>query len=343
VVLGFEPHESLVVVALAGPRPGFSVRVDLPPPGDAALAARLGEQAAAAVAVQGATRAAVLGFSRDLRCETTLLRVADVVRSAGVDVVDVVRTDGARYWSLVCADPRCCPPEGSGYDPRASRLRAEATWAGIAVAPHRDAVAARLAPCSGAGAARMRSATVAAERKVLTELGLPAGPPGSRPPAGMLQATGEGAARGVGHVDALLDRLLERLRDRRSGEVDGVRDAEAAQLSVWCAVLVVRDLAWSRIDCRHAGRYVALWSAVARRVVAPYEPPVLSLAGFAAWVGGDGVTAWCAVDRALAADPAYSMARLLADALDRCVPPDVWVPPPRDLVLAPLRPSRPAE
>jgi hypothetical protein len=106
---------------------------------------------------------------------------------------------------------------------------------------------------------------------------------------------------------------------------------------------VVRDLAWSRIDRAHAGRYAALWSAVARRVVPPYEPPVLSLAGFAAWAYGDGASAWCAVDRALAADPGYSMAQLLADALDRCVPPDVWVPPPREAILAPLRRRGPAE
>jgi len=40
-----------------------------------------------------------------------------------------------------------------------------------------------------------------------------------------------------------------------------------------------------------------------------------------------------AATRALTADPGYSMARLVADALSRCVPPDVWVPPPRGLVL----------
>ena len=221
VVLGFEPQDSLVVVALAGPRPGFSVRVDLPPPADAAAAVQLGEQVAAAVAAQGGSRAAVLAFSRDAGCEATLQRVASVVGAAGIDVVDVVRTDGARYWSLVCGDPRCCPPEGSGYDPRASRVRAEATWAGIAVAPHRDALAARLAACSGPRAARMRTATAAAQRQVLAELGLPAGRAG-RPPRGLLQVTGEGAACGVARVDALLDRLLDRLPGQRSGEDDGM-------------------------------------------------------------------------------------------------------------------------
>jgi hypothetical protein len=102
---------------------------------------------------------------------------------------------------------------------------------------------------------------------------------------------------------------------------------------VWCSVIVFRDLAWSRIDRAQSGRQLALWAAVARRVVSPYEPAVLSLAGFAAWVSGDGASAWCAIDRAQTVDPDYSMARLLGDALARCVPPDLWIPPPRELVL----------
>jgi hypothetical protein len=148
-----------------------------------------------------------------------------------------------------------------------------------------------------------------------------------------------GVQRGVGRVEGVLDRLL----DQPAGEAVGVSDAEAALLSVWCSLVVVRDLAWSRIDRAAAARSVAVWSAVSRRAVAPYEPAVVSLAGFAAWVSGDGATAWCAVDRALAADPGYSMARLLEDALTRCVPPDVWVPPPRAVVLSALRTWRAPE
>jgi hypothetical protein len=148
----------------------------------------------------------------------------------------------------------------------------------------------------------------------------------------------------VAQLETVLDRVLgEQTPGGPDGVSDAVSDAEAAQLSVWCSLVVVRDLAWSRINRADAARNVTLWSAVSRRVVPPYEPAVLSLAGFAAWVSGDGATAWCAVDRALAADPGYSMARLLEDALARCVPPDVWVPPPRAVVLSALRTRRSAE
>ena len=327
VVLGFEPHESLVVAGIAGARPGFHVRVDLPPSGRDDLVGELGVRLAAALGAQGCTRVAVLGFSGEVSAERTLREVADALEEAGIEVVDVVRSDGGRYWSLVCGNPDCCPPDGVAYDPSSSQVRAEATLAGIAVAPDRAALAARLGPCSGEQETRMRAATRSAEREVVSALGLRGRRALRCPPASAVRAA---RAVGVARVDRLLDRLL----DGRSAGPEALSDADAAALSVWCSMIRLRDLAWSRIDRSRASEHLALWSAVARRVVPPYEPAVLSLAGFAAWASGDGASAWCAVDRALAADPGYSMAQLLGDTLARCVPPDVWVPPPRDVILA---------
>jgi hypothetical protein len=56
---------------------------------------------------------------------------------------------------------------------------------------------------------------------------------------------------------------------------------------------------------------------------------VASAAGvlaFAAWLSGHGALAWCAVDRALAADPRNTLARLVADMLDAALPPARWEP-----------------
>ena len=44
-----------------------------------------------------------------------------------------------------------------------------------------------------------------------------------------------------------------------------------------------------------------------------------------AWVDGDGAAARVALDRALDADPAYSLAGLVAAALDTGTPPWTWV------------------
>ena len=54
--------------------------------------------------------------------------------------------------------------------------------------------------------------------------------------------------------------------------------------------------------------------------------PPASLLAFAAWLSGDGALAWCAIDLARQADPDYSLANLLAEALEGAVPPSAWSP-----------------
>jgi hypothetical protein len=53
--------------------------------------------------------------------------------------------------------------------------------------------------------------------------------------------------------------------------------------------------------------------------------PVASVLAVCAWVDGDGAAARVALDRALAADPAYSLAALVSAALDTGTPPWTWV------------------
>ena len=50
-------------------------------------------------------------------------------------------------------------------------------------------------------------------------------------------------------------------------------------------------------------------------------PAPASLLAFTAWQSGEGALANIAISRALAADPEYSMARLLGQALDAGLPP----------------------
>ncbi len=344
VVLGFEPSESLVVVAVAGPRTGFHLRVDLPPRSRPAVVAALADQVAMAALAQDCARVAVIAFTaRDARRVDPVLRtVGERLADAGVDVLDLLRADGARYWSLTCTDPRCCASEGTPYDPAASTVRAEAALAGVAVAPDRAALAARLAAVSGDLRDAMQAATRVAEREVVGALGLRGVRALARPPERSLRA---GAEVGAARVERLIDAVLtDAVDDEGAGEPSAVErmltEPVAAALSVWCSITCFRDLAWSHITRDAASMHLALWSAVARRVVPPYEPAVLSLAGFAAWLSGDGATAWCAADRALGVDPGYSMAGLLRETLARCLPPDVWTPPPREIVLPRPVPNR---
>jgi Domain of unknown function (DUF4192) len=61
--------------------------------------------------------------------------------------------------------------------------------------------------------------------------------------------------------------------------------------------------------------------------------PAATLLGFSAWLSGDGALAWCAVERALDADPGYSLASLLTQLLAGAVPPSSWQPIPQEELL----------
>lgn len=329
VVLGFEPAESLVVVGVAGRHPGFQVRVDLPQDArDEEETTALAEQVVAAVLPQGCTRVAVLAFSGRETADLVATVTARRFRHAGVELLDVLRADGRRYWSLLCADERCCSPRGTPYDPRATVLRAEAALAGRSVAPDRSTVAARFAAARGEARTSAHAAVRAAEDEALAVLGLRNRAQLRRPTR---QVADSAAPIGAARVDAMLDILLPAGGSDPAAVAAAVTAARAATLSVWCALVPVRDLAWSRMSRADAASHLALWTAVSRWAVPPYEPAVLSLAAFAAWLSGDGASAWCALDRCVEADPAYSMVSLLRETLQRCMSPDLWTPVPREI------------
>ncbi|HTA11587.1 MAG TPA: DUF4192 domain-containing protein, partial [Streptosporangiaceae bacterium] len=93
----------------------------------------------------------------------------------------------------------------------------------------------------------------------------------------------------------------------------------------WLAVLLadirVRDDAWARMDPAHREVHSRLWIDVLRSAAVEFVPAPASLLAFTAWQSGNGALAAMAVGRALAADPDYSMAQLLAGALDAVLPP----------------------
>ena len=71
----------------------------------------------------------------------------------------------------------------------------------------------------------------------------------------------------------------------------------------------------------HRQAHLSLWADIVRRTDGPWLPAPASLLAFTAWQAGDGTLANIALDRALGADPEYSMALLLRDILTAGVPP----------------------
>jgi hypothetical protein len=178
--------------------------------------------------------------------------------------------------------------------------------AGLAAYPDRAALVSTLAPVTGEAAQAMDRAI---ERACEQEQAL------------------VGQAEREGHGNPLRFAINEGRRVVREAIAryrggDAITDADAfARLVVSLVHLPIRDDAWARMLPEHREAHLRLWADIVRRASGPWLPAPASLLAFTAWQSGDGTLANVALDRALAADPDYSMARLLRDILAAGVPP----------------------
>lgn len=117
------------------------------------------------------------------------------------------------------------------------------------------------------------------------------------------------------------DRLRTFLADRRLLPAEDV-----GRLLVAMVAIDVRDVAWSQMCIANAGAHVDLWRDVVRRAPGELLAAPAALLAFAAWLHGDGALAWCALDRCREAEPDYSLADLLTQALATATPPSTWQP-----------------
>lgn len=332
-LLGFHPADSVVVIALRANRIVFVARGDLPdfltarPPtaggaGEAATggpggtAGGLGgaaTQLAAVVARQGVETTTIVGYGPPAQVTPVVDAVTVALGRVGLPVLDALRVTDGRYWSYVCADPGCCPPEGTRFDASASQFAAAATFAGQVALPDRETLVRQVAPVDGPARESMRRATRRAEGRVqkLLDRAAPADPRGRR----ALRRAGRSAVR------------LAMLRHRTGGRLT---DDEVAWLSLLLVHLPTRDEAWQRTGGEDW--HLALWTDVLRRSEPDLVAAPATLLCFAAWRAGQGALASVAVERALEAQPDYSLAMLLAETLRAGIPPstlDGWDAPDR--------------
>ena len=309
-LLGFDPGDSIVVI---GTEPSSShvrvtLRYDVPDPRRPSTAAALARDAVSLLRAQGVTTAAAVGYGADRCVAPVLAALREGAAGAGIAMIELLRAEHRRYWSYVCADPGCCPPEGTPFDatrhPAARALRA----AGKRVLRDRTALAATVAAAGGQPGAAMRRATresLAQFARCLNRLDR-AGTPASA--AKLTSVVGEIAVRGA-------------IRHYRAGGSLPAQDA--ALLTVVLGQTRVRDDAWSRMDPGHLGAHLRLWTDLTRLARPGHVAAPASLLAFCAWQSGDGALGNVALDRALADNPGYSMALLLRDALDSGAPPSM--------------------
>ncbi|MGA2831155.1 MAG: DUF4192 domain-containing protein, partial [Streptosporangiaceae bacterium] len=238
--------------------------------------------------------------------------LADAIRQAvagtDLEVRDVLRVHDGRYWSYLCTEPTCCPPEGTPFNATAHPAAAAMAASGRTVLADRAALTATIAPVTGPAAETMQQETRRAER-IATRL--IAGTTGTDSPVERRPVI----EKGLTAVQA----AITAYRDGGSIELGG----QFAWLAVVLTSLQVRDDAWARMDPGHHDAHLRLWTDLTRRAQPGYVAAPASLLAFTAWQGGNGALANVALDRALADDPGYSMAQLLRDVIDAGTPPSM--------------------
>lgn len=320
--LGFHPRHSLVVLALHGPRRrfGFTARVDLPP---RVLAQEVARYLLEVLRHQGCDAVLLVAYAESAADAQPLVRaLRDRLEGAGMPLVDALRSDGRRWYSLTCAGP-CCPAEGTPYDLTCHPFAARHVLRGRVALPDREALREQVAAVRGNRRAVMQDLFHDAER------GLGRGGPG-RGATGGPDVPGAPATGPAEHRAHLC--WVRGFVESWTAAPRAVTDDEVAALAVRVAGIPARDTAWSLMSRANAATHLRLWQQVLTRVVPPYEPAVACLTAFAAWLDGNGALAWCAVERALAADPEYSWADLIVQSLERALPPTAWEPPPLEEV-----------
>lgn len=292
VVLGFVPHDSVVMLTF-GSRRTFHARVDLP---SDLLADPAGLQEVVESLHEPAFRHRVaqvlfVVYSEEAALTERVSRaLVSAFRASGIDVLDVLRADGRRWFPVLRGRPGV-PQWGVPYDVSAHPFAAQAVLDGRVTHGSRAELAASLEP--------------EPERVELLEAALAGQPPRGR------ELGSEEVWSGLlvlGHL------------------VDGTRptDEEAARLLVGLADSAVRDAVWVLMDHECAREQVALWTDLVRRAPESLVASPAALLAFAAWLAGDGALAWCAVDRCVEAEPTQPLAGMVSELLLGAVPPEAW-------------------
>jgi hypothetical protein len=300
---GFVPTESLVVVALRGPRArvGLTMRVDLPPPAHeepvvAEVVERVLDTGAGGAFVVVCTAAADDG---DLPRARLVHRLLDRLRAGGAPAHDALLVRAGRWTSYLCADERCCPPRGLPLpDPASagglSLIAAEAVGRGRVVLADRDELVALVAAPEPDAAVLALLAAADRRRRARTARQ-------GRSPVGR-----DALAGWVRALDAAPGRAPT--------------PAEAAALVTALDDVVVRDAVLTGLlDDGDALLWLLLH--LGGRTPSPHDAQLCAVLAWTAHARGDGALAALAHDRALAADPGCTLAQLGRQALEAQLDP----------------------
>lgn len=298
-MLGFNPTDSLVVIALRGPRDrlSFTMRLDLPEPGDYDEVA---EMTAIRMEHAGADAAMVFIYTdaTDRGGDLPQRELVEVIQDAlPMPLRDALLIDAGRAWSYLCRDELCCPSEGQPMradSPGVIALAAANALHGNVVLPDRDALVATTVAVGGVTAESMLQAIARVDIDELSDRG------------------------------DLVDELCARISERPGS----LGHDDAAAMVVRLHDIRFRDEVISRLAARD-DTLERLVAEVARLAQPPYDAPAAAVLAMSAYLRGDGVVAAAAAERSLDTDSDYSLAELILDCLARQLDPaaarKVWL------------------
>ena len=313
-LVGFEPHESLVVLSLRGPRSrlGLTARIDLPGAKSATACAR---NFVGYLKRDGAARAIIVLYppSDGILYPSVKPLAAALTKHltrARIEVSELLCVCDGRWWSMQCADVECCPPSGTliARD-TTSELAAAMTVEGHVVLGSREELAAMLDPVGGVAAAAMAYAMTRVHDEVAARVFA-----GHKSDVVTESLALFGAAVDRGLLDAA----------GLVGSTSELGVDEAARLIVSLELWGVRDEVMTWFDGDRGDATRSLLLELVRRSVLPGDASALTVLGWVCYLRGEGALAGIAVDRARTADPEYSLAELLDQVLSGAVNPSIF-------------------
>ncbi|GHF24064.1 hypothetical protein GCM10010218_00640 [Streptomyces mashuensis] len=334
-LMGFQPTDSIVLLALHGARGRFGGRLRLGIPANTDEWADVSDQLAETL-VTSCTRhgtrpdGIVLYLCQEPRAGETAVQAVERLRPLAqslrvacgrleVPVYEALCLSDGRFWSYCCPDERCCPAEGTPLAlPGTTVMAAAATYAGIQVRGSLRDMEARYAPFTGARAVEQETAFHEAAADLIPRI--------------LIRGESETVRREtLALIGLVRDRFQETPAAPARKEADARDDAlvspdEAAMIVLGLQDRVTRDQAAEWMEGPSAPVMLRVWRALARRCVTPYGEHAaapLTLAGWVAWSLGDHPEARVAFGQALHADPDYLFAQLLHRACNEGMDPEL--------------------
>jgi hypothetical protein len=294
-LIGYHPHNSLVMVSLKNDAVGMAMRIDLP----SEIAQEGYDLLVSHLVREEAEAALIVAYAKESSAdpENVLINISAALVRAGIDIKESLIVRNNRFRSMLCSDLTCCPPEGTQVpDLDSSRIAAEHVIAGHPM-PFEDvdglvqSIAAVRTSFETGWQDEVQEFWISSDTEEIRDL----------------QRDG---------ATAIIDLAGEYRQSR------GAEDRElVARVIGRMSDIQVRDFALGSHSEETADFYWAMWRDLLRIAPRGFVAPIACLFAAMAYERGEGALAHKALDRALHDDDQYSLALLLRRVFTAGWPP----------------------